>query len=210
MRENLGEALGDEIDYKISIKEKIGTETLASIKNYSPSVFSDGTKEIQIRWNNGYQANCRLDIAIHLDGSFISISGLTVECTAPMARETAIGVGEAVMRLLKSHGTYSWVFSPSQFPILPLVAAFLAISFLSSGSTAIVTNQKQSAFYLLFACVVSIWFLLSGVFFRRRVSFDTRGQRLLDRVWQYFSLGTLGFVLFGTLLPLLRKTFFGF
>src|SRR3954454_8990828 len=70
MRQNLGEALGDEIDYKISIKENIGTETLASINNYSPIVFSDGTKEIEIGWKNGYQANCRMDIAIHLDGSF--------------------------------------------------------------------------------------------------------------------------------------------
>lgn len=135
MRQKLGETLGDKITYQVSIKEKIGTETLASVSEYSPGTFSDGTKEIAIRWENGYEANCQLDIAIDLDGSFGPISALKVKCTAPTARETAIGVGEAILRLLKSYRTYNWIFNPSdEFPIVSYLAGIGGLALLVSGS----------------------------------------------------------------------------
>lgn len=209
MCQKLGDMLGDEITYRISIREKIGTEKLASVNEYSPSTFSDGTKEIEIRWDNGYQADCRLNIAIDLDGGSSPISQLKVECTAPTARETAIGVGDAVLRLLESHRTYNWIFNPIEMPIVPLFAGLLAFMFLFSGSAIILSNRERGL-YLLSGAVFVGWIFFSAAYFRPRISFDTRRQQLLDRLWRYFSLGTFGFVFFGTLLPLIRKNILGF
>ena len=208
MRQKLGEMLGDKITYGISIREKIGTETLASINEYSPSTFSDGTKEIEIRWDNGYEASCRLSIAIDLDGGFFSMSELKVRCAAPTAREIAIGVGDAILRVLQSYRTYNWIFNPPELPVVSLLAGCLAFFCASSGSARILTNREQGL-YLLSGAVFFGWICISGVF-RPRISFDTRRQQLLDRLWRYFSLGTFGFVFFGTLLPLIRKNIFGF
>ena len=210
MHQKLGEILGDKITYLISIKEKIGTETLNSVSEYSPNTFSDGTKEIEIRWRNGYEVSCQLDIAIDFDGgSFLPMSKLKVECSAPTARETAIGVGEAILRLVESHRTYNWIFNPSEYPIISHPSGFLALLFLFFGSVTIFSDREHGL-YLLLGAVLLGWVAVSGILFRPRVSFDTRRQRLLDRLWVYFSLGTFGFVFFGTLLPLVRKAILGF
>ena len=194
--------------YRISIKEKIGTETLASVSEYTPSMFSDGTKEIEIRWDNGYQAACRLDIAIDFDSDYF-LSKLKVECTAPTARETAIGIGDAIMRLLESHRTYTWVFNPFKIPIVTGVAGPLALGLLVFGASRILNNREQGLYLLSGAALVG-WISFSAQYFRPFISFATRRQQLLDRLWRYFSLGTFGFVFFGTLLPLVRKAIVGF
>jgi hypothetical protein len=210
MCQKLGEMLGDKITYRISIKEKIGTETLASVSEYAPSNFADGTKKIEIRWENGYQAKCPINIAIDFEGGDItSTSRLRVECTAPTARETAVGIGDAILRLLESHRTYNWIFNPFEFPIVTLLAGFLAIALLPSGFATIPSNRAQGL-YLLSGGVLAGWIFFSAAYFRPRVSFDTRRQQLLDRLWRYFSLGTFGFIFFGTLLPLIRKAILGF
>jgi hypothetical protein len=211
MGQKFGEMLGDEITYEISIKEKIGTETLTSVSDYSPSTFSDGTKEIDVHWENGHKADCRLYIAIDLDGDRLTpTSNLTVKCTAPTARETAIGVRDAILRLLESHRTYNWIFNPSsEFPIVLLLAGWLALTCLIFGSVTVLTN-RQKGFYLLSGAVIAGWIFVSASFFRPRISFDSRRQQLLDRLWRYFSLGTFGFVVFGTLFPLIRKAVLGF
>ena len=74
MCQKMGAVLGNEIRYRISIKEKIGSETLASISEYTPTIFSDGTKQVEIRWDNGYQADCLLDIAIDFDSEYLNIA----------------------------------------------------------------------------------------------------------------------------------------
>ena len=209
MPQKLGEIMGNKITYGISIKEKIGTETLVSVSEYSPSTFSDGTKEIEVRWNNGYQANCHLDIAIDFDGGLSPISGLRINCAAPMARETAIGISDAILRLLESHRTYNWIFNPFEFPIVLVLAGGLAVVFLLFGSATFVSN-RQLGLYLLSGVVFAGWMFFSAAYFRPRISFDTRRQRLLNRLWLYFSVGTFGFVFFGTLLPLIRKAILGF
>jgi hypothetical protein len=209
MRQKLS-GLGTDADYRISIKENIGTEILASVSEYSPSSLSDKTKEIEIRWENGYEGSWRLVIAINFDGSTdFPMSRLTVECTGPVARETAIGVGDAILRLLESHRTFNWVFHPSGFPVVSYSAGLLALNLLAIGSVAIF-RYRQVGFYLLCGAAFVGWIWLSASLFRPHVSFDTRRQRLLDRVWKYLSLGTVGFVVFGTLFPVIRKALVGF
>lgn len=210
MRQKLGEKLGDKISYKISIKEKIGTETLGSVSEYSASRFSDGTKEIEIDWHNGYESDVRLNIHIGLDGGFISLGELRIDCTSPMARETAIGVGDAILRLLNCHRTYNWIFNPTpEFPIVSPAAIGVAAVLIAFGISKINFGGAAPASYFVCA-VLAGWVFVSATFFRPRVSFDTRRRQLLDRIWVYFSLGTFGFVVFGTLLPLVRNTVLGF
>lgn len=186
MPQKLGESMGNEITYRISIKEKIGTETLASVSEYSPSTFSDGTKGIEIEWNNGYQANCHLKIGIDFDGSSVPISQVKVLCAAPMARETAIGIGDAILRLLESHRTYNWIFNPFELPFVSVFAGILALLFLFLGSATILSN-RELGLYLLSGAVFIGWIFFSARF-RPRISFDTRRQQLLNRLWLYFSL----------------------
>ncbi len=208
MRQKLSTTLGEAISYQISIKEKIGTETLASMNEYSPTMFSDGTEEVSIRWDNGYRADCKLRISISFDKDY-DFSELQVECDSQTARETAIGIGDAISRLLDSHRTHNWIFNPFKFPFVTLFSGPLALTLLISGSSKIL-NQHQQGLYILSGAVLAGWVFFSAKYFRPFISFDTRRQRLLNNVWRYFSLGTFGFLFFGTLLPLLRKAIAGF
>jgi hypothetical protein len=209
MPQKLGESMGNEITYQIAIKEKIGTETVASVGEYSPSTFSGGTNGIKIEWKNGYRTNCHLNIAIDFDVGFNPVSELKILCTAPMARETAIGIGDAILRLLESHRTYNWIFNPFEFPIVLVLTGGLALNFLFVGFARLV-NNRQLGLYLISGAVFAGWMFFSAAYFRPRISFDTRRQRLRNRLWLYFSVGTFGFVFFGTLLPLTRKAILGF
>jgi len=209
MSNKIGWELGNHISYNISIKEKVGTETLAGIGEYTPSIFADGTKEIVIHWGNGYGGTYRLDITIDFDGQLLSSGKLEVSCTAPTARETAIGIGDNILRLIESHRTYNWVFGPSNQIMVPLFSGglflFLVIYFFGN-----MMAKPKEGLWLLAAAAFVGWIGLSGLYFRPFISFNTRRQQLLDRLWRYFSLGIFGFVLFGTLLPLLRKALVGF
>jgi len=208
MSVKLGESLGDDIDYKVSIKEGIATETLAGVTDYTPNKFSDGTKEIELRWSNGYRAATRLEISIDFDREYF-LSKLKVECTEPMARETAKGVADAILRLLDSHRTQNWFFNPFKFPVTAILAAPLALGLLMFAILRFAGNREQS-FYLLSGAAFMGWIYFSAQYFRPFISFDTRRQQLFDRAWRWFSLGILGFIVFGTLLPFLRKVLVGF
>src|SRR5438105_7239716 len=102
------------------------------------------------------------------------MSELTVGCVAPTARETAIGIGDAILRLLESHRTYNWILNP--FKVLPIVShssGLLALVLLVSGSARIVGNRQQGL-YLLSGAAFFGWLSLSAAYFRPLVSFDTR------------------------------------
>ncbi|MCL5807479.1 MAG: hypothetical protein M1418_02800 [Deltaproteobacteria bacterium] len=195
MCQKIGAVLGNQITYRISIKEKIGTETLASVSEYTPTSFSDGTKEVQIRWDNGYHADCLLDITIYFDSVYY-LSKLKVECNAPTARETAVGIGDAILRLLESHRTYNWIFNPFKIPIITLISGMIALVLLFFGSAEILKHQEQGLFFLSGAAFAG-WIYFSAQYFRPLISFDTRRQRLLDRgcgdtfLWGHLDLYSL-------------------
>jgi hypothetical protein len=208
MPAKLGESLGDKADYKISIKEKIGTETLNSITDYAPGKFSDGTTAIEMRWSNGYLAPTRLEIIVSFDRAYY-LSRVSVECTASTARETAKGVAESILRLVDSHRTQNWLFNPFSFPATDIMVV-IAITFLFSLGTGGGIFGQAQPLYGITGSAVMAWIWFSAHYFRPYISFDNLRQRLLDRVWLWLSLGVLGFVVFGTLLPFLRKWLFGF
>jgi hypothetical protein len=203
-----GESLGDETDYRISIKEKIGTETLVGITDCSSGTFSDGTTAIEMRWSNGYQAATRLEILVDFDREYY-LSKVRVECTGPIAREMAKGVAESILRLVDSHRTQNWLFNPFQVPVTASMSGLAAFVLLYFGVAGVIIGEAR-ALYAIAGAAFMVWVCFSAQYFRPYTSFDTRRQRLLNRVWLWFSLGVLGFVVFGTLLPTLRKGLFGF
>lgn len=209
MPKKICEALGEQISYNISITEKVGTETLVSISQYTPRIFPDRTKEIEIHWGNGYKATCRLEITIDFRGDRFFSGRLQVRCTNPSARETAVGIGNNILRLIESHQTYNWVFDPAKQSVVPFFSLILSVG-LVSGSFPIFMKNSKVGLWLLTAAAFFGWILFSGMYFRPFISFDTRRQQLLNRLWVYFSLGILGFVIYGTFLPLLRKAIVGF
>jgi len=213
MCQKFREVLGDEYDFTISIKEKIGTETFGSINEYAPTIFSDGTKAIKINWNNRFKSKraSLVDITIKLNGDYY-LSDIEIACSGSTAREIANGIGNAILRLLDSHRTYNYVFNPFKFPIFSIISGVLICSMIGfEGGLLLITKKlNDQAVYLLLAATFVGWFFISGAYFRPNISFDTRRQQLLDRVWRYFSLGIFAFIFFGTLLPLLRKHFVGF
>jgi hypothetical protein len=208
MSNKIGWELGKQISYNISIKEKVGTETLAGIGEFTPSIFTNGTKELAIHWGNGYGGNYRLDITIDFEGGFLDSSNLKINCTAPSAREIAISIGDNIFRLIESHRTYNWVFTPFKFALAPLILGIASFT-LFFAFVLLVVRQEEWLWQLISAVFLG-WIFLSSLSFRPYISFDTRRQQLLDRLWRYFSFGTIGFVIFGTLFPLFRKAIVGF
>lgn len=211
MPKKLGEACGDTFFYNISIQERMGTETLSTMSEYTPSKFSDGTKRITVSWQNKFDSPCYLDIGIDFGSrSGWIVATITVRCTSPTARETVLGIKESIFRLLESHRTYNWVFNPRAKMALPFFSLVAFLALLPFGLSFCVKGE-----YTAGLCVFSIdaiigWIWLSGAYLRPFISFDTRRQQLLNRLWQYFSVGVLGFICFGTLLPMVRKAILGF
>ena len=207
LEKKIGMTQDDEIRYKVSIEDNIGIETLESIKEYVPPMFPDGTKSIRVSWNNGYKTESRLEIAIYFDKEYY-VSKVEVDSDARNAKEMAVGTGDGILRILDSHRTFNWIFNPFSLPFLnPII--FFGMAFCISAGAARIVSQQKGLYFLAFAALAG-WYLLSSKYFRPFISFDSRRQLFLGKLWSYFSIGTIGFIIFGSLFPTIRKIFFGF
>lgn len=193
--------------YSVSIREAIGTETLDSVDDFTPGIFSDGTEQVKISWDNGYKAT-RLRISISFDREF-ALSQLEVDCGASTAKATAKGIADDILSILERHRNYNWLLNPFEFRVVPPVS-FLVFIFLGIAATTYSLNAQTPQWYWIFSALIVGWIHVSSAYFRPFISFDTRRQQLFNKVWMYITVGTVGFVLFGTLLPQIRKAFVGF
>lgn len=209
MPERLGsEAVGEKWEYGLSITDNLGTESLANISGYTPPLFSDSTTVVNLRWSSSWGAPMRLVVAVRFDDRYF-LSRLSVTCSALTARETAIGVRDAIFRIIGVHKTNNWVFNPFEVPITGLYAAMIAIV-LTFGGGAIIRDRRTYGVALLSVASVAAWVSISAMYLRRYTSFDSRRQRMFDSAWRWFSFGVLGFLVFGTAFPLLRRALLGF
>ncbi len=192
-------------DFNIVIVDKFGTETLKSASELKGEKLPDSVKALKVQFNPFTSAGLSISIefARLRMGSSIDISQ-----TGPDARETVMGIYAELQRLLKTESTYTWLFhSPG---ILEFILPTFGLSILPGLVISLVNAQTVTA-RLLFAWPALVLFLfLIGIVLKPFSAFDSRRQKSFDETWKWLSLGTLTFLVFGTVFPALRKWIAGF
>ncbi len=194
-----------DVEYSVKITDNLGTEKLTSIKDYTPALLPNSTESVRLSWKNGYSGTTRVELTIAFHGQAI-LAGVALGVVGANARELVVAVHDAIDRILEPHlNNHRWYhpFSASEI-ILPLVAFFLLALF-----SALRQQYPAASAAMAITGFILLWVWISSLL-KPWIAFDTPRQRRKDAVWKWMSLGFLSFVLFGTLLPQLRKILLGF
>lgn len=191
-------------DFKIDIIDALGTETLRSAGEFKGDKFPDSVKEVRVklgRWTS-LALEVGLDFTKARDASWIRIS-----YTGSDARETVTGLFAGLRRVLETERTYSWLFRPAFVPdFFSLWCAITLLQLLAPAALYVKGLFWRIPFVLL---TLAMLLFVLGWFLKPFSSFDSRRQKTFDEIWKWLSLGILGFIVFGTLFPFLRKLISG-
>ena len=176
MPKQYGTSLGEDTNYRVSISEQIGTETLESIKDYTLSIFPNNIKHIEVEWDNGYSAETRLDISLRIDsGRLFTLSRIRISCTSPVARETAESIGKTLLRIIETRKTHNWLLNPTREGGLPLIFSLLGF-FLIGLAIVLWINGQIHYVWLIATGAFSPLVQRFRFFFRRYYTFETARQ----------------------------------
>lgn len=203
--------------FRVSLKDDSGTEEVARVSQFPSRTLPDATKEVSVRLylsefveleSESRKGEWR-DLSLWVTFSREPRSTkLVLSCTAPRAREIALGIADELGRRIEPSSTSNWVFHPSLGveTLLSFVLFMLPvpISLAFMRTPAYVAYPAAAAFVLLV--------LIRQVAPRLKPysSFDSRSQQALDRLWSWFLWGLLTFVVFGSLFTALRNKLLGF
>jgi hypothetical protein len=197
--------------FSISITDGVGTEVLHSIKDHRPVQLPDSTQRVAVSYNTSLDYDDELAAKIDVNLSFGRedlYTAVKVNCTGPNARQVAISIEEAVLLLLEPHWTHNRLFHPFVgWEVLLFVLMFFAAA---TGFTLIASGQISAASWLLLLTAALLAYFYAAKRLKPWSSFDSRSDRANEEVWRWFKFGVLTFLVFGSLLTLLRKRLFGF
>ena len=194
--------------FSIHIVDREGTEHFDSIEQFTPSRFSDSTEKITVdldarKWSK--------------EGPFVSISlrfsrtrlfsSILITATAPNAREISVGLKDGVLRMLDPHKTWHWWCHPTAEVWGTYIAASIGLAV-----AAWQLHSKQPVYPLLLVTIMAfcLYALQSLLNLRPYTIFDSRAAERGDKIWSWFAKGLMTFLVFGTLLTLIRKYMFDF
>jgi hypothetical protein len=190
-------------DFNIVIVDKFGTETLKSASELKGEKLPDSIKDLKVQFKPFTSAG----LSINIEFARLRMeSSIDISQRGPDARETVMGIYTELQRLLKTESTYAWLFHwPGLSGLVELTLPVAGVVILSVLVIVLVAAQTVTA-RLLFAWTALVLFLFLIAFFLKPFSaFDSRRQKSFDETWKWLSLGTLGFLVFGTVFPALRK-----
>jgi hypothetical protein len=190
---------------QLEIIDAFGTETCRSAEELNMETSPDSTKEIKLRASQ--YRDPELSFNINFGRGRVD-SEIRLSYRGNDARESMIGVYSGLLRILDEAKTRSWLFHPHW--MIDALIPMLMPGLLFFGTAALVSSPSHAA--RLAAAAVTLFFTLfsMGWLLKPYIAFDSRRQDALDASWKWLSLGTLGFIVFGTMFPAIRKFIAGF
>lgn len=187
---------------RTTVTDDLGTEQLGSIDEYASSLFSNTTTSIEVEFIGSYQTSLRnLTIRIRLSGENIH-TGVQIDYDAPNAREVVVGLYDGIKRCLETSPARNAFFHPPAF-WQGVISAFTYILFLAPIATWRFIPAALT--FLLIALSFTLYLLWSvAPKFRPYTVFDSEQANRYARDFDWLIKGLLSFLLFGTLMTLMR------
>jgi len=197
--------------FSITITDSVGTEVLRSIAEHRPAQLPDSVQRVAVSFDSRYSRAPQRKAGIYVNISFSRerlFSAFSVTCIAEAARDTVVGINDAVLRILEPHWTDNHFFHPSSGSSVLLgltiwTSGTLSISLFASGSIS-----AASWLLLVAGCIGAYAF--AGRFLKPWTTFDTRVDRRNEELWLLLRNGMVGFILFGSVFTLVRRRLLGF
>lgn len=184
--------------YSVSLRDTYGTETMNSICHYRPDTFPDTLLHIEI--STSTWPVLRIELRFDTDKNY---SRIRIKYRSPQAREVVMGIYEGFRNLLEPHRNMHYIFHPPA--VIDGVLGFLFfLTFRMSLERAMGTASMMGAAMSLL--ILTYW---GARWLKPYVAFDTRRNRMKARWADWFIAGMASFIIFGTILPFLRKKFIG-
>lgn len=195
--------------YEISINDKIGMEKFKSINEFPFSKFDNNTSEIELSMSN---LNFYLRIRFAKDRMF---SKYKIDLNHDNARESTISISKGIDRIINAQKNNNYLFHPSS--VLNLILLLLSGNgFMLFLINLFIPDEKSQLSELLsspiFLIILVIFIYYSSIskLLHPFITFDSNKHTSLVKCRDWFYKGTVGFVIFGTILVLFRKQIIGF
>ncbi len=189
----------------ISISDSLGTETLKSISNYLPSLFPKSITEVRIDLYLVHPKH--ISVSIHF-GKDKTSSQISIRYKAKQAREVVMAIDGGLRQIFEPSTNANNIFHPPE-------AAMLMIWFLGMlvGPVSMFAFAKGAFSIGVIGTVTVltlIFYTFVGPVIKPYITFDTQRYAAMKRWSDWIIRGFIGFLIFGTLLTLLRRQIFGF
>jgi len=170
--------------YAFSITDPIGTEKMATVRDYKFRLFSDDIKEVafSLGANPGIQINF---------GVVRSACNISITVEGPNARELANGILTGILDLIRAFRTLNWVFAPDAYhPAALLLIFFSGLSIAVVAPMLLATDVfkvgQASALAGMFGTPLLIMFMLAyTVRIRPYTTFETRLNQRRAHAWKW-------------------------
>jgi hypothetical protein len=186
---------------KTTIKDDHGTEQLGTIDERALTLFSDATTEVKVEFSSYETSLGRLTIDVNFSLERIhSIVWISLE--GPNAREVAVGLYAGIRQCVDTSPARNGLFHPPAFWQGVLVALPMGIFATSGLVSRFVSNGVYWVLMALGLTLFMLWFVAPKI--RTYNVFDSDRANRRGRAWDWLFKGSIGFLLFGTVLALAR------
>lgn len=191
--------------YVITIVDDLGSESLSTVKDFPASQFRDSTTEVSVGLHYyDKQTDFRINIRFKKERTS---ARLTISTQGTDARERAVAFHEGVKRLIEPFCNRNWIF---HLPVIEFFCWILSGSVLLLGIWLVRSQSYLSASLSFGSFVTMLMYAFVLPTWRPYITFESKSSARRDRAWNWFVMGILGFIIFGTLFSLVRKKLFGF
>jgi hypothetical protein len=197
----------------VTVTDAIGTEVLSSISEHLPAHLPDSVSRVIISFRpNRYSGERPGETSINVKISFGRAryqNELDISASGASAKDKVVAVRSAILGLLEPHWTNNRLFHPDGF-------AWALFFTIGTGAGAVFIGFLASSGGL---APVALWSLIismsiGGYFFLGMLNpwatFDTRVDRENEKWSGWLKFGLASFILFGTILSLIRQKLLGF
>jgi hypothetical protein len=187
---------------KITITDALGSETMQTIDHFVPTKFPDTTKSIELSfsgpWNSALKG-LEIEIQFHKDRQF---SRVRVSCENSNPRDLARGMVAGIHECLAPHPAHNAWLHPHALIDGMLIGLAMAIFWvLPSALDYAPLGAVMALATILVFLTCYLWPLRR---LRLYTVFDSPVSESRAKWWDWFLKGLIGFIVFGTLLALVR------
>jgi len=191
-------------NYALSIRDNMGKDVVSSISKYGVSIFSDTTDLIflEVRIKRPRKLTLSINFAKNKEYSEIRITHKHEE-----PRTIVLGIYEAIKRIIKQQANKNRIFNPSE----PISVFYGVLIGLIVGVIIFLFTIKLFNFGIfgIIIFLFLVYFSILGKFLYPYISFELNRYLRIKNWSSWFFWGFLSFIIFGTILALLRKKIFG-
>jgi len=192
--------------YSTRIEEVNGELFLGLVEQYDNTMFPDTTSKVTVGFRtNNYDTKLDIDINVRFSKeAFFSEIEIDLFDTNP--KEKAVGILNKLENIINEKKNLNFLFHPPLIFNAFLVVIGYAIPTLSSVLFKY-SEKLGYASLILGLCIAAYFWLFKK--WKPYISFDSNRQKRNNSIANYLLMGILSFILFASVLMLIRKYFIG-